>query len=146
MNTQKEELKYRILWWLGTVLSMVIYFSGVFGIYCLLRKKIFGHYRSIVLTYHRINDSGVDPDISVLTEKFEAQMRYLNKKFDVIPANEVALNEDQVEIYANPTDNYIELEAQGAYQEIKPGEIIKWETKWFLKKLKNIKIEIGNLE
>lgn len=89
MNDQWEQLKYRISWRLCTIVSMLIYYSGVFSVYCFLRKKIFRDYRNIVLTYHRINDGSIDPDISVSTKNFEAQMKYLKKQFDVISLEEL---------------------------------------------------------
>ncbi len=69
------------------------------------------------------------------------------KKFEEITAGLTAPNEDGIEIYANPTDNYIELENQGNYIELQPGEEINYEVNWYAEKLdKKVSIDIGNIE
>lgn len=53
-----EEIKYRIFWIIGIILSSILYFSGIVGLYIFLRKKILKRNRTIILTYHKIRDDG----------------------------------------------------------------------------------------
>lgn len=67
------------------------------------------------------------------------------KKFPDISAKEAAPSEAEVEIYANPEKTYVEIEQQGAYQELQPGGSLTWEVTWFLKRLPDeITAELGN--
>lgn len=101
-----EELKYWLLWRLGTFISMLLYFSGIPSLYAFFRKVVFKKFRTIVLTYHRVRDDGKFSDISVTTKILDNQLIYLKKHFDVIPLieavkslqNERRLNSDQVSI------------------------------------------------
>lgn len=77
------ELKYKIAWYIGTVLSFFLYFSGFVSLYTFFRKTFFKHHIAIVLMYHRVNDGGDDPDISVSTANFERQIAYLKKKYQI---------------------------------------------------------------
>ncbi len=83
-----EELKYRLMWRLGIIISMFLYFSGITLIYTFFRKVVFKKFRTIVLTYHRVRDDGKYSDISVTTKNLDNQLRYLKKNFDVIPLME----------------------------------------------------------
>lgn len=84
MLEQVEEIKYKSLWLVGTILSSILYFSGIVGFYVLFRKKVLKRYRTIILTYHRIRDDGKDSHISVSTKNFENQMVYLKECFNII--------------------------------------------------------------
>lgn len=67
------------------------------------------------------------------------------KTFPDISAEQAAPSEAEVEIYADAERTYVEIEQQGAYQELQPGESLSWEVRWFLKKLPDrIKVEMGN--
>jgi hypothetical protein len=72
----------------------------------------------------------------------------LVKKFPDIALDASAPKEGEVELYANKTDadkSYVEIEHQGAYEEIKPGQSSTWNMKWYLRKLPvNIKPTAGN--
>jgi len=72
----------------------------------------------------------------------------LIKKFRDIPFEKNAPNEGEIEWYASPVvqgKSYVEIEHQGAYEELKPGESVNWQVEWFLRKLpSNIKQEEGN--
>jgi hypothetical protein len=57
------------------------------------------------------------------------------KKFPNISAEKAAPSEAEVEIYTNPDKTYVEIEQQGAYQELQPGASSSWEVTWFLRKL-----------
>ena len=87
MNKQIEKIKYRISWLIGGVLSSILFFSGIVGLYIFPRKRVLRRYRTIILTYHRIRGDGRDPDISVSTKNFERQMAYLKGHFNVISLN-----------------------------------------------------------
>ena len=92
MSKKDSIVKYRFLWFIGIVLSFILYFSGIVGFYLFFRKKILKRFRTIVLTYHRIRDDGKDPDISVTTVNFEREMAYLKRHFDVISINTLMNN------------------------------------------------------
>ena len=62
----------------------------------------------------------------------------LIKKFPDIPVDAAAPKEGEVELYANkatPAKSYVEIEHQGAYTELQPGQSFSWTIQWFLRKL-----------
>lgn len=83
MINLNEKIKYRIYWLIGSILSFILYFSGIVAFYEWFRKEILKKYRNIVLTYHRIGDFSQDQDISISIEKFDKQMAYLKNHFNV---------------------------------------------------------------
>jgi hypothetical protein len=67
------------------------------------------------------------------------------KKWDDVSLEKNTPGEGEVEIYANPDKSYIEIEPQGPYTELTPGNSSTWEVKWFLRSLPSeIKVEAGN--
>ena len=54
------------------------------------------------------------------------------KKFDDLAASQPAPNEAEIQVYVNRGKTYIELESQGAYTELKPGESLSWTVRWYL--------------
>ena len=54
------------------------------------------------------------------------------KKFDDLDASQPAPNEAEIQVYVNRGKTYIELESQGAYTELKPGESLSWTVRWYL--------------
>ena len=72
----------------------------------------------------------------------------LTKKFPDIPIEKQAPKEGEIELYASPVKpgkSYVEIEHQGEYKQLQPGESTTWEVVWFLRKLPgNIKPEVGN--
>ncbi|MBW1853952.1 MAG: polysaccharide deacetylase family protein, partial [Deltaproteobacteria bacterium] len=66
------------------IICFALYFSGIFWIYQLFRKRILKRFRTVILMYHRIRDDGKDAEISVSTKNFRKQMDYLRKNFTVI--------------------------------------------------------------
>ena len=69
------------------------------------------------------------------------------KQFEEILPKYIAPGEDGIEIYANPTDNYIELENIGKYEQIMPGNEIKYNVKWYIEKIDdNISVYAGNMD
>lgn len=54
------------------------------------------------------------------------------KTFDNITPAMPAPGEAEIQVYVNAGSTYTELEAQGAYKELKPGESLVWSVKWYL--------------
>lgn len=52
------------------------------------------------------------------------------KQFPDIKTSEAAPGEEEVEIYFNMGDTYTEIENQGKYVTLKPGESTSWTVKW----------------
>jgi hypothetical protein len=59
----------------------------------------------------------------------------LVKTFPAVPRSGHAPGEAQIEIYASPLHNYVEVEAQGAYETVAPGEALTWEVVWLARRL-----------
>lgn len=91
MNSNRKliELKYKIAWYVGTILSFLLYFSGIMALYVFLRRKYLKRHIAIVLMYHRISDNGDDPDMTISTKNFERQMLYLKKNFNIVSSDEI---------------------------------------------------------
>lgn len=53
---------------------------------------------------------------------------------DTTPA-QAAPGEGEIEIYANAAHTYVEVENQGAFVTLKPGETSTWTVRWMLRKL-----------
>jgi hypothetical protein len=74
----------------------------------------------------------------------------LVKKFPDIPFEKNAPKEGEVELYANraPLEkSYVEIEHQGAYEELQPGQTSTWEMTWVLRKIPaSVKPTAGNPE
>ncbi|MBO4674007.1 MAG: hypothetical protein J5616_06635 [Bacteroidaceae bacterium] len=54
------------------------------------------------------------------------------KKFQDLEASQPAPGEAEIQVYVNRGKTYIELESQGAYTELKPGESLSWTVRWYL--------------
>jgi len=67
------------------------------------------------------------------------------KKFKDLSVDEIAPKEGDVEIYIDDDSNYIELENQGAFTELSPGDSIVYRTTWYLRD-NPIKPSLENLE
>jgi hypothetical protein len=59
----------------------------------------------------------------------------LVKTFAIVPRAAQAPGEAQIEVYANPSRTYIEVEVQGAYEEIAPGAVLAWQVIWMVRRL-----------
>lgn len=57
----------------------------------------------------------------------------LVKKFQDLKADEPAPGEAEIQVYVNRGKTYIELESQGAYTLLQPGENLTWTVRWYLK-------------
>jgi hypothetical protein len=62
---------------------------------------------------------------------FAWQNLMLIKKFEDIPVNAQAPGEAEVEIYLSGNSFYIEVETQGRYSSIAPGNHMAWIMKWY---------------
>lgn len=56
----------------------------------------------------------------------------LVKLFQDLKAGQPAPNEAEVQVYVNQGKTFIELESQGAYTTLAPGEHLTWTVRWFL--------------
>ncbi|MBR5697426.1 MAG: DUF4380 domain-containing protein [Prevotella sp.] len=57
----------------------------------------------------------------------------LVKKFQDLKADEPAPDEAEVQVYVNRGKTYIELESQGPYTLLQPGEQLTWTVRWYLR-------------
>ena len=53
---------------------------------------------------------------------------------DTTPA-QAAPGESEIELYTDPGRSYVEVENQGAYENLEPGKAVVWPVRWFLRKL-----------
>lgn len=56
----------------------------------------------------------------------------LVKKFPDLDASQPAPAEAEIQVYVNRGKTYIELESQGAYKELNPGESLSYTVRWYL--------------
>lgn len=61
--------------------------------------------------------------------------RLLVKQFQDQPASAAAPGEAEIELYVNPDHSYVEVENQGAYGSLTPGETVRWQVTWYVRKL-----------
>ena len=54
------------------------------------------------------------------------------KRFNDLGPTCPAPQEAEIQVYVNMGKTYIELEAQGAYTSLKPGESLSWTARWYL--------------
>lgn len=58
----------------------------------------------------------------------------LTKKFQNLKPSQPAPDEAEIQVYVHQGNAYVELEAQGAYETLKPGKSMSWTVKWFVDK------------
>lgn len=63
---------------------------------------------------------------------YAANNGLLVKKFQDLEASQPAPAEAEIQIYVNSGKTYIELENQGAYTELSPGESLSYTVRWYL--------------
>jgi hypothetical protein len=56
----------------------------------------------------------------------------LVKKFQDLKPGEPAPDEAEIQVYVNRGKSYIELESQGAYTKLAPGDKLTWTVRWYL--------------
>ena len=54
------------------------------------------------------------------------------KKFQDLDPSQPAPAEAEIQIYANPGKTYVEIEEQGAYAKLEPGDVLSWSVTWYL--------------
>ena len=59
------------------------------------------------------------------------------KKFDDINPSQPAPDEAEIQVYVNQGKTYIELESQGEYKTLAPGQSLTWVVDWYLIPLKD---------
>jgi hypothetical protein len=71
--------------------------------------------------------------------------RLLVKQFEDQPPSAAAPNEAEIELYVNADHNYVELETQGAYTSMAPGETVTWKVTWYARQLPaGLSVSLGN--
>jgi hypothetical protein len=69
------------------------------------------------------------------------------KTFEDILPSATAPNEAEIEIYANPERTYVEVEQQGAYIALEPGQSSTWLVRWYVRKLPaTLTAEVGSTD
>ena len=63
---------------------------------------------------------------------YSADGLLLVKKFQDLQSGQPAPGEAEVQVYVNRGKTYIELESQGAYTLLQPGESLRWTVRWYL--------------
>ena len=63
---------------------------------------------------------------------YETNGLKLTKKFQDLKPGEAAPGEAEIQVYVNRGKTYIELESQGAYTLLQPGEQLHWTVRWYL--------------
>ena len=56
----------------------------------------------------------------------------LVKQFENLDASAPAPGEAEIQVYVNRGKTYIELESQGAYTKLEPGQQLSWTVRWYL--------------
>jgi hypothetical protein len=59
----------------------------------------------------------------------------LLKRFTDQPASAMAPGEAEIELYVNPSHDYVEVENQGAYASIQPGSSVAYQVTWYVREL-----------
>ena len=67
------------------------------------------------------------------------------KKFDDLTPSQPAPDEAEIQVYVNQGKTYIELESQGEYKTLAPGESLTWAVDWDLIPLKEKAVPSGKL-
>ena len=68
------------------------------------------------------------------------------KCFEDQPIELAAPSEAEIEVYTNPDNTYLEVEVQGAYTSLRPGESVRWTVLWLVRKLPKINAKPGSKE
>ena len=63
---------------------------------------------------------------------YSAKGLLLVKKFQDLEPSQPAPEEAEIQVYVNQRKTFIELESQGAYTTLKPGESLEWAVRWYL--------------
>ena len=66
--------------------------------------------------------------------KFHDNGLVLTQQFPDIAPEEAAPGEAEIQVYIDARKSFVEIEAQGPYTELKPGEKLDWPVRWYLAK------------
>jgi len=104
---------------------------------------------AIGITWFKHDPELINADQKLLADGREGWIAHVTddlvfiKTFPDGPANQCAPTEGEIEIYAN--QRYVEVEQQGAYQQVAPQAKISWTVTWYLRRLpQGIEANIGN--
>lgn len=96
------------------------------------------------ISWYVVNSEDVGPEHhKVMTDGEEGWLAYqsddylLVKVFANVPAELMAPNEGEIEVYASPEGNYIELEQQGYLATLQAGETLDWQVQWVFSETQN---------
>ena len=64
--------------------------------------------------------------------KFHDNGLVLTQKFPDIAPADAAPGEAEIQVYIDARKSFVEIEAQGPYTELKPGEKLEWPVRWYL--------------
>jgi hypothetical protein len=56
----------------------------------------------------------------------------MTKRFQDIAQEEAAPGEAEIQVYIDARKSFVEIEAQGPYTELQPGEKLDWTVRWYL--------------
>jgi hypothetical protein len=71
----------------------------------------------------------------------------LIKQFADVSAAAAAPGEAEVELYVNADHSYVEVENQGAYASIAPGQTVRWQVTWYARPLPpGVSVTAGNAD
>ncbi len=83
----------------------------------------------------------IGPDQKLFGDASEGWLAHLEgnllflKVFDDVEAAAQAPGEGEIEVYANGGRSYVEMEVQGAYERLAPGQSRQWQVQWSLHRL-----------
>ena len=90
------------------------------------------------------NENGARLDIDVADQnrkinvdgkgwlKFHDNGLVLTQKFPDIAPADAAPGEAEIQVYIDARKSFVEIEAQGPYTELQPGEKLDWTVRWYL--------------
>ena len=74
----------------------------------------------------------VASDLHYLSQRLTDNGLLFVKRFPDIAPTQPAPKEAEIQVYVNAGKTFIELEAQGPYTSLKPGEALSWTVCWYL--------------
>ncbi len=69
----------------------------------------------------------------------------LVKQFPDVPAEKIAKNEGEIELFVNAERSYLELQQQGPLTRLEPGDYLEWDVVWHVTRLpEGLAVESGS--
>lgn len=103
-----------------------------------------------VVWYKSDKDEVQKADLLTVTDGSEGWLAYINnnnilvKKFEDISPDKLTPGEGEVCLFSSAAGPYIEVEAEGKYEEIQPGKSTTWTMKWYPRVVKDGTTGIGD--